>query len=147
MGIFLVLFLGSVGAMAEDNLVKMTDQDEIGLVGLGVERRRHHADNHFDLLIFTQHWPYTTCLDWEEKRHGSCNKIGIIRSVHLGSISRTQVGLPGASMGCGQRSFIKSVKTKILLFCLILQHGTFQPKIHKRLYYMSLSYIYSEEHI
>jgi len=76
MGIFLVLFLGSVGAMAEDNLVKMTDQDEIGLVGLGVERRRHHADNHFDLLIFTQHWPYTTCLDWEEKRHGSCNKIG-----------------------------------------------------------------------
>ena len=33
-------------------------------------------DNYFDLLIFTQHWPYTTCLDWEEKRHGSCSEIG-----------------------------------------------------------------------
>ena len=33
-------------------------------------------DNDFDLLIFTQHWPYTTCLDWEEKRHGSCSEIG-----------------------------------------------------------------------
>ena len=33
-------------------------------------------ENYFDLLIFTQHWPYTTCLDWEEKRHGSCSEIG-----------------------------------------------------------------------
>jgi len=32
-------------------------------------------DNSFDLLIFTQHWPFTTCLDWEETRHGSCKKI------------------------------------------------------------------------
>jgi len=40
------------------------------------ERRHQKADNHFDVLIFTQHWPYTTCLDWEEKRHGSCSKIG-----------------------------------------------------------------------
>jgi len=36
---------------------------------------KNHHDNHFDLLIFTQHWPYTTCLDWEEKRHGGCTKI------------------------------------------------------------------------
>ena len=142
LAMLLIFLLGSVGAMVEPNLDRVADEEDGSRVVGG--ERRHHADNHFDLLIFTQHWPYTTCLDWEEKRHGSCNKIGIIRSVHLGSISRTQVGLPGASMGCGQRSFIKSVKTKILLFCLILQHGTFQPKIHKRLYYMSLSYIYSE---
>lgn len=33
-------------------------------------------DNSFDLMILTQHWPFTTCLDWEEGRqHGSCRKI------------------------------------------------------------------------
>merc|ERR1719204_848638 len=37
---------------------------------------KKRPDNDFDLLIFTQHWPYTTCLDWEEKRHGSCSEIG-----------------------------------------------------------------------
>jgi len=33
-------------------------------------------DHHFDLLVFTQHWPHTTCLDWEERRTGNkCTKI------------------------------------------------------------------------
>ena len=69
----LIFLLGSVSAIVEDNLDKVTTQEDSEV--LGVERR-HHADNHFDVLIFTQHWPYTTCLDWEEKRHGSCSKIG-----------------------------------------------------------------------
>eukprot|EP00092_Neocalanus_flemingeri_P040408 GFUD01044007.1.p1 GENE.GFUD01044007.1~~GFUD01044007.1.p1 ORF type:complete len:302 (-),score=59.61 GFUD01044007.1:257-1162(-) len=29
-------------------------------------------DHHFDVLILTQHWPYTTCIDWEES--GSTHK-------------------------------------------------------------------------
>lgn len=45
------------------------------LINLAIGEQVKH-DNHFDLLIFTQHWPYTTCLDWEEKRHGGCRKIG-----------------------------------------------------------------------
>lgn len=64
----LIFLLGSVGAIVEPNL-----EEDSRVVG---GERRHHADNHFDVLIFTQHWPYTTCLDWEEKRHGSCSKIG-----------------------------------------------------------------------
>jgi len=64
----LIFLLGSVGAIVEHNL-----EEDSRVVG---GERRHHADNHFDVLIFTQHWPYTTCLDWEEKRHGSCSKIG-----------------------------------------------------------------------
>jgi len=73
MAILLILLLGSVSAMVEvDNLESTTNQDASRVVA-GGERRR---DNHFDLLVFTQHWPYTTCLDWEEKRHGSCSKIG-----------------------------------------------------------------------
>jgi len=51
--------------------------------------RRHHGhrpstkhDNHFDLFVFTQHWPYTSCLDWE-KKHGSCrNNMRPAWSVH-----------------------------------------------------------------
>jgi len=39
------------------------------------EHGKKKQDRHFDLLVFTQHWPYTTCLDWEEKRHGSCSRI------------------------------------------------------------------------
>jgi len=74
----LICLLGSVSALVDDNSTSrptnVADQDDNRLV-VGGERRRH-ADNHFDLLIFTQHWPYTTCLDWEEKRHGSCSKIG-----------------------------------------------------------------------
>ena len=34
-------------------------------------------DTHFDILILTQHWPYTTCTDWEEKKPSNgCKKIG-----------------------------------------------------------------------
>jgi len=33
-------------------------------------------DHSFDILILTQHWPYTTCLDWEESREGNkCREI------------------------------------------------------------------------
>jgi len=32
-------------------------------------------DYRIDLLVLTQHWPYTTCLDWQEKQHGGCRKI------------------------------------------------------------------------
>jgi ribonuclease T2 len=41
-------------------------------------------DNHFDILIFTQHWPFTTCIDWEDRsRKNSCSKIEEISwSVH-----------------------------------------------------------------
>ena len=69
----LIFLLGSVGALVEPNLDRVADEEDGRVVG---GERRHHADNHFDLLIFTQHWPYTTCLDWEEKRHGTCSKIG-----------------------------------------------------------------------
>ena len=77
MAMLLILILGSVSALVDDNSTSVAYQDDNKLVaGVGGERRRHGGDNHFDLLIFTQHWPYTTCLDWEEKRHGSCSKIG-----------------------------------------------------------------------
>ena len=79
MAMLLILILGSVSALVDDNSTSVAYQDDNKLVAAGVlgeERRRHGGDHHFDLLIFTQHWPYTTCLDWEEKRHGSCSKIG-----------------------------------------------------------------------
>jgi len=73
----LIFLLGSVSAMVDYNPTSVAYQDDNKLMAAGVlgEERRRHGDNHFDLLIFTQHWPYTTCLDWEEKRHGSCSKI------------------------------------------------------------------------
>ena len=74
LAMLLICLLGSVSALVDDYSTSVAGQDDMRLV-VGGERRRH-ADNHFDLLIFTQHWPYTTCLDWEEKRHGSCSKIG-----------------------------------------------------------------------
>ena len=78
LAMLLICLLGSVSALVDDNSTSrptnVTDQDDNRLVVDG--ERRRHADNHFDLLIFTQHWPYTTCLDWEEKRHGSCSNIG-----------------------------------------------------------------------
>lgn len=78
LAMLLICLLGSVSALVDDNSTSpptnVADQDDNRLVVDG--ERRRHADNHFDLLIFTQHWPYTTCLDWEEKRHGSCSKIG-----------------------------------------------------------------------
>jgi len=40
-------------------------------------------DTHFDILIMTQHWPYTTCRDWEERSHkNACTKIEAKWSVH-----------------------------------------------------------------
>ena len=74
LAMLLIFLLGSVGAMVEPNLDRVVDEEDGSRVVEG--ERRHHADNHFDLLIFTQHWPYTTCLEWEEKRHGTCSKIG-----------------------------------------------------------------------
>lgn len=74
LAMLLIFLLGSVGAIVEPNLDRVADEEDGSRVVGG--ERRHHADNHFDLLIFTQHWPYTTCLDWEEKRHGTCSKIG-----------------------------------------------------------------------
>jgi len=29
----------------------------------------------FDVLILTQHWPYTTCMDWQEESHQTCRHI------------------------------------------------------------------------
>lgn len=41
-------------------------------------------DNHFDILIFTQHWPFTTCIDYENRSSkNSCSRIKeIVWSVH-----------------------------------------------------------------
>ena len=33
-------------------------------------------DHHFDILILTQHWPYTTCIDWESGSGHQCREIG-----------------------------------------------------------------------
>ena len=34
-------------------------------------------DTSFDILILTQHWPYTTCRDWEERStHNTCTHLG-----------------------------------------------------------------------
>jgi len=70
----LIFLLGSVSAMVEEDSQADGRASPLSLEGEG--RHQQKADNHFDLLIFTQHWPYTTCLDWEEKRHGSCSRIG-----------------------------------------------------------------------
>lgn len=32
-------------------------------------RRHHHHDSHFDFLMFTQIWPITGCLTWEDSWH------------------------------------------------------------------------------
>jgi len=33
-------------------------------------------DTHFDLLILTKHWPYTTCIDWKKHNpHNACRNI------------------------------------------------------------------------
>ena len=119
MAMLLILLLGSVNAMVEGNLESTLDQ-EFGRVLVGGEKR--HADNHFDVLIFTQHWPYTTCLDWEEKRHGSCNKIGEEPPNYqlISFINGTQVDLPGVCMGCGQHSFTGLVKPKPIYKCLFI---------------------------
>jgi len=43
---------------------------------------RHRHGHEFDVLILTQHWPYTTCMEWEERK-GGCRKIERARwSVH-----------------------------------------------------------------
>ena len=31
----------------------------------------------FDIYIFTMHWPYTTCMDWETGKGHQCAEIGI----------------------------------------------------------------------
>lgn len=55
-----------------------------------LETSRHHKDHHFDLLILTQHWPYTTCLEWEDRK-GGCRKIEQARwTVH--GLWPTQIG-------------------------------------------------------
>jgi len=49
-------------------------------------------DNHFDLLIFTQHWPFTTCIDYENRsKKNSCSRIqDKVWSVH--GLWPTQIG-------------------------------------------------------
>jgi len=50
----------------------------------GNEKLTKKNDHHFDILIFTQHWPYTTCIDWEHRSNrNTCTKIkGEQWSVH-----------------------------------------------------------------
>jgi len=50
----------------------------------GDAEKHHKKDHHFDILIFTQHWPYTTCIDWEHRNdRNTCTKIkGEQWSVH-----------------------------------------------------------------
>ena len=33
-------------------------------------------DHHFDILILTQQWPFTTCLDWQRGEGHTCRDIG-----------------------------------------------------------------------
>lgn len=48
-------------------------------------------DTHFDILILTQHWPYTTCRDWEERSiKNTCTKLDANWSVH--GLWPTQLG-------------------------------------------------------
>ena len=98
MATLLVLLLGClVGALGEDHQLRTTvepfqstkwpieepETEQPAIIENVTDSSNNSApepekrpDNYFDLLIFTQHWPYTTCLDWEEKRHGSCSEIG-----------------------------------------------------------------------
>ena len=98
MATLLVLLLGClVGALGEDHQLRTTvgpiqstkwplvepETEQPAIIENVTDSSDNSApepekrpDNYFDLLIFTQHWPYTTCLDWEEKRHGSCSEIG-----------------------------------------------------------------------
>eukprot|EP00088_Acartia_fossae_P009949 TRINITY_DN14876_c0_g1_i1.p1 TRINITY_DN14876_c0_g1~~TRINITY_DN14876_c0_g1_i1.p1 ORF type:complete len:307 (+),score=55.20 TRINITY_DN14876_c0_g1_i1:72-992(+) len=33
-------------------------------------------NNYFDVFVFTQHWPFTTCIDWEKRSNkNSCSRI------------------------------------------------------------------------
>ena len=48
-------------------------------VGLGSASKKHKTGNHrtdFDIYIFTMHWPYTTCMEWESGRGHQCADIG-----------------------------------------------------------------------
>ena len=71
----------------------------------------------FDLFIFTQHWPYTTCYDWMSHRRGNkCTKsIGKFVSFNERSYHYTRFSIriyfqtnPGAFMGCGRPSSTRS---------------------------------------
>ena len=33
-------------------------------------------NNYFDVFVFTQHWPFTTCIDWEHRSNkNSCSRL------------------------------------------------------------------------
>jgi len=53
--------------------------------------RQVSKDHHFDILILTQHWPYTTCTDWERGSGHECRDIAHANwSVH--GLWPTQMG-------------------------------------------------------
>jgi len=43
-----------------------------GSIAQEVEVTKSH---HFDILILTQHWPFTTCMDWERGKGHQCRDI------------------------------------------------------------------------
>ena len=50
----------------------------IACIGLAASKRDQTGNrkNDFDIYIFTMHWPYTTCMDWERGRGHQCADIG-----------------------------------------------------------------------
>merc|ERR1719147_254814 len=78
------LFLLPLGlAFAFESIVEQSPKTDPS------SEQRHHS-HHFDVLILTQHWPYTTCMEWEERK-GGCRKIEQARwTVH--GLWPTQIG-------------------------------------------------------
>jgi len=66
---FLFLSLLPLALGSETVLKNVSSEAE-----LGHHKHDHKHDNHFDVLILTQHWPYTTCMEWEDRK-GGCRKI------------------------------------------------------------------------
>ena len=58
--------------------------------GVGIEPepnlslfQSYGQNNSFDIFIFTQHWPITTCIDWESKdKKNGCTAIGMVGFGH-----------------------------------------------------------------
>ena len=58
-----------IEVLANESSLSNTPETTREIIANISDHYHHHRDHQFDFLMFTQLWPISNCIDWEERGH------------------------------------------------------------------------------
>ena len=77
LSVFLFLIANTLSQAELDGATPLDTQQKKQLKDIAYAKTQKSHDHHFDFLMFTQLWPISNCIDWEERGSGhTCSLNG-----------------------------------------------------------------------